>query len=132
MRYDSSSSSPLIGRITAFLLKSTISSHKPFLFRPSSSWCYRIGLVMAFITLCRPRGFSSGLTLGHSIVNTIRFCIRYLTLMFLIVKEHVAIIIMSSTAANSATAIQVISVQDCEQPLVEVSFVVFTLAHSIL
>ena len=31
-----------------------------------------------------------------------------------IVKEHVAIIIMSSTASVSATAIQVISVQDCK------------------
>ena len=32
----------------------------------------------------------------------------------LLVKEHAAIIIMASSAAVSATAIQVISVQDCE------------------
>ena len=35
------------------------------------------------------------------------------------VKEHVAIIIMSSTAAGSATAIQVISVQDCKSEILQ-------------
>ncbi len=48
----------------------------------------------------------------NSELNRFLICIRPLT--HGSVKEHVAIIIMASTAAGSATAIQVISVQDCK------------------
>ena len=60
-------------------------------------------------------GSSDGLILARSTVSlavTLLQSTMNADVIITIVKEHVAIIIMSSTAANSATAIQVISVQD--------------------
>lgn len=56
---------------------------------------------------------SVGSILGLSTVSAEHYC-AHVNLTISLVKEHVAIIIMSSTAAVSATAIQVISVQDRE------------------
>ena len=97
---------------TVFWHKSTTSSPRHCLSHSCSFWSCHTGSAFPRPRSCRAVAFSVGLTPVPSTVSDLRAS-HTVPLTAFPVKEHVAIIIMSSSAAVSATAIQVISVQDC-------------------